>query len=143
MAAEPFSFERRARRPFGLAMVTAALLCLSLLIFAVDAHPVIVALFAVVTGPAVWDVFRDARATLQINDKRLAWNTGHHEITVPLGEIREAVLSTSFDFSQRGKIHLSDGRRLRIPPQCMPGGRTLDAALELRAVPYRRSLFGN
>lgn len=142
MAAEPLSFERRARRPFGLAMVGVALICLVLLIFAIDAHPLIVAIFALITAPAVWDVARDARATLSVDARHLSWNTGHHEITVPLAEIEEAVLSTAFDFSQRGKITLRDGRRVRIPPQCMPRGRSLDAALEARGIIHRRSLFG-
>ena len=142
MAADPLIFERRARRPLGLAMVGAALLCLVLLIFAVEAHPIVVAIFAVITGPALWDVVRDARATLTLDDTNLSWNSGHHDITLPLTEIEEAALSTSFDFSQRGKITLRDGRRVRIPPQCMPRGRSLDHALEARGVIHRRSLFG-
>ncbi len=137
---EPLRFERRARRPFGIAMVAVALICLGLLIFAIDAHPVLVAIFAIIIGPALWDVIRDSRSTLSLDDTHLRWITGARDVSVPLTEIDEVVLATTMDFSQRATIRLRDGRKIRIPPQCLPGGRMLDTALEERAVIHRRSL---
>ena len=138
---EPLFFERRARRPFGIAMVAVALVCLAVLIFGIDAHPLLVTLFAIIVAPALWDVLRDNRATLALNDTHLSWTAGAQKIEIPFTEIDEVVLATTMDFSQRATIQLRDGRKIRIPPQCLPGGRVLDTALEARAVIHRRSLF--
>ncbi|MBT8457639.1 MAG: hypothetical protein KJO15_16210 [Alphaproteobacteria bacterium] len=141
MAIEPLSFERRARRPAGLAMVGVALAALLGLIFALDAHPVIVALFALLVAPALWDVIRDSHASIHLDETTFRWQSGARKGAVPFEEIDEAVLSTTLDFSQRASLRLKDGRRQRIPPECLPGGRVLDVALTERGVANRRSLF--
>ena len=142
MATEPFRFERRARRPFGLYMVGTALLGLGVLIFGIGAHPVVVTIFALVIAPAVWDVLRDAVAWIEIDDRALRWQSGARGAELPLSEIEEVILSTTLDISQRAKVSTVEGTRMRIPPECLPGGRALDAALAARGVTHRRSLFG-
>jgi len=61
---------------------------------------------------------------------------------VPLGRIAEVRLATTLDFSQRATLLLDSGERLRIPPECLPPGRLIDAALAARGLPHQRSLFG-
>ena len=139
--AEPFAFRRPARRPAALALVALALVFLAFLIFAVGAHPLIVTLVALLVAPAVWDVIRNAEATLEIDDTHLRWTSGARAGTARLDEIDEAVLATTLDFSQRASLHLPGAARMRIPPECLPPGRTLDAIFEARGIPHRRSLF--
>lgn len=122
-------------------MVGAGLVFLGLLIFAVGAHPLIVAIVALLIAPALWDVLRDACATLTVDDTSIGWQTGARTASVPFTAIDEVVLATTLDFSQRASLRLTDGGRVRIPPECLPGGRRLDAALEARGVRNRRSLF--
>ena len=139
--AEPLFFERRARRPFGLVMVLCALGFLAVLIFAIDAHPLVVTLFALFSAPAVWDVIRDSVATLQLDDTSIAWKSGARSRNIALKDIEIAVLSTSLDLSGRATLHLVSGEKIRVPFECLPGARVLERALEARGVPHRRSFF--
>ena len=139
--AEPFRFERRARRPFGIAMVAVAVLFLGVLVFALDASPLVVALFALITAPAVWEVLRDSRAWLKVDDTALTWQAGARRGNVALAQIDEVVLSTTFDLAPRARVRLKSGERFRLPMECLPPGRALDAALEARGVSHRRAFF--
>ncbi len=56
----------------GLAMVGIAALFVLILIFGIGAHPAIVAIFVVLTAPAVWDVWRDAKSWLEVSDTHIA-----------------------------------------------------------------------
>ena len=137
----PFSFERRARQPRGIAIVSTAVLCLVLLGVVFAAHPLILAAVAAVTAPAAWEIATDARAQLDLTDEALTWSTGARHGAVALDRIDEAQLATRMDFSQRAHLRLTDGRTLRLPGACLPPGRILDVALTARGVKVRRRLF--
>jgi hypothetical protein len=139
--AEPFRFERSARGPRALALIGTALAVVLALVLLGGAWWIVAAL-AVLTLPAVIEAVRDARATLTLDDDALSWSTGRRAQSVPLARIAEIRLATTLDFSQRATVHANTGQSLRIPPECLPGGRALDDALTARAIPHRRSLFG-
>lgn len=139
--AEPFRFERSARAPRALALVALALAVLAALVFLVEAAWWIAAILALLTLPALVEALRDTRATLALDDSALSWSSGRRGRTVPLGRIAEARLATTLDFSQRASLLLDTGEKLRIPPECLPPGRALDAALTARGIPNRRNLF--
>ena len=139
--AEPFVFERRARRPGAYLMVGLALLFLLVLIFGIGAHPLIAAVFAALIAPAVRDLWRDTTASLRIDDDRLTWKAGSRSGEVALADIAEVQARTALDLSQRAAILTENGEKHRIPMPCLPGGRQLDEALEARGVRVRRSLF--
>lgn len=141
MADDPFRFERPARRPTGIALVAAGVMVLLFLVFAVGAHPLIVAALALVIAPAVWDIARDSRATFEIADGAIAWQSGRRGGRADLARLDEAKLATTLDFSQRLTLLMKDGTRVRVPPECLPGGRVLDAEFTRRGIPNRRSLF--
>ncbi len=136
-----FIHERSARGPRSLALIGIAVLVLLGMIFVVGAALWVIAVFALLTIPAIYDALRGARARLVLNDLTLGWESGRRDQMIPLGRIEEVTLSTSLDFSQRATVQLTTGEKLRIPPECLPGGRLLDAELEARGVPHRRSLF--
>ncbi|MEL6645794.1 MAG: hypothetical protein AAFQ79_17820 [Pseudomonadota bacterium] len=140
MATE-LAFTRNARRPAALAMVGVALVILLVLIFAVNAHPLIVTIFALLIAPAVWDVWRNADATLTVDDTGIRWSSGPRQAGAEWEAIDEVILATTLDFSQRASLRLTDGGRMRVPPECLPGGRVLDGVLEARGIRHRRSLF--
>ena len=139
--AEPFRFERRARGPRALALIGTALAGLLGLVL-LGAAWWITAGLALLALPALVEAARDARATLTLDDRRLAWSSGRRAQSVPLARIAEVRLATTLDFSQRATVEADTGERLRIPPECLPPGRDLDAALAARDVAARRSLFG-
>ena len=139
--AEPFRFERSARGHRALALIGTALAAIAALIL-LGAAWWITAALALLTLPAVIEAVRDARATLSLDDNAFAWSSGRRAQSVPLPRIAEVRLATTLDFSQRANVLLDTGERLRIPPECLPPGRALDAALAARGIPHRRSLFG-
>jgi|GEM_PF-3499832 len=136
-----FLHERSARGPRSLALIGIAVVVLLGMVFVVGAALWVIAIFALLTIPAIYDALRGARARLVLNDLTLGWESGRREQMIPLGRIEEVTLSTSLDFSQRATVQLTTGEKLRIPPECLPGGRLLDAELEARGIPHRRSLF--
>lgn len=138
---EPFVFERSARDPRALGLIGAALALILGLVFLVGAAIWIVATVAALTLPAVIDAVRGARTRLCLDNLTLSWKSGAREQMIPLGRIEAVRLSTSLDFSQRASVHLTTGEKLRIPPECLPGGRTLDTELERRGIAHQRSLF--
>lgn len=140
--AEPFRYERSARDPRALALISAAILLLLFLLFVVEAAWWVAAILALLTMPAVMEALRDARATLTLDDHALTWSSGRRKGSVPLVRIAEVRLATTLDFSQRASLTLDTGQSLRIPPECLPPGRALDAALAARGLPHRRNLFG-
>jgi hypothetical protein len=139
--AEPLRFERSARGPRALALIGTALAAIAALILLGAAWWIIAGL-ALLALPAVVEAARDARATLTLDDHALSWSSGRRAQSVPLPRIAEVRLATTLDFSQRATVHADSGEKLRIPPECLPPGRTLDEALTARAIPHRRSLFG-
>jgi hypothetical protein len=140
--AEPFRFERSAREPRALALLAAAGLVLAFLVLVVGAAWWITGGLALLATPAAIDALRDARATLSLDDGTLTWSSGRRGQAIPIGRIAEVRLATTLDFSQRASLCLDTGERLRIPPECLPPGRALDAALADRRIPNHRSLFG-
>lgn len=140
--ADPFIFTRRARRPSAFIMTGIALIFLCVLIFGVQAHPVVVAAFAALISPALWDVFRNTETRLELDETEIRWQSGRRKGTIPLGEIDRVKLRTTLDFSQRATVQTKSGRKLRLPPECLPPGRTLDSLFEARGIPASRSLFG-
>lgn len=139
--AEPLRFARGARRPGALALLGAGLALLAALIFLVEAHPLAVALLALLLAPALWDAIRNTQASVEIDDTHLKWRSGRRGADVPLDRIEEAVLATTLDFSQRLRLRLKGGESQRVPPECLPPGRALDAAFTARGIPHKRSLF--
>lgn len=122
-------------------MIGVALVGLGALIYGIDAHPLVVTIFALLIAPAVWDVIKGSVATLRVDDTGIEWQSGARARRVAFDEIDTAILSTSLDFSQRATLQLKNGQKQRVPFECLPGGRVLDEAFEARGIPHRRSLF--
>ena len=139
--AEPFRFARSARGPRALGLIGVALTILLALILH-DAAWWITGTLALLTHPAVVEAHRDASASLTLDDEALSWSSGRRARRVPLARIAEVRLATTLDFSQRATVLAGTGERLRIPPECLPPGRALDAALAARGITHSRSLFG-
>lgn len=139
--ATDLDFTRNARRPAALAMVGVALILLLAVIFLVNAHPLVVTLLALLIAPAVWDVWRNSDATLTVDETGIRWTSGTRAAGAEWEAIDQVILATTLDFSQRASLRLTDGGRMRIPPECLPGGRVLDGVLEARGINHRRSLF--
>ena len=138
---DDFIFSRSGRQLSSIAYTVFAFIALMVLIFGLDAHPLIAAFFAVVVSPAVWDVVANNRAEMNISDRRIHWRVGQRANEARLDEIDRVAARTGLDFSQRVSIRMRDGTRRAIPPACIPPGRVLDSELEARGVTVERTLF--
>ncbi len=138
---EPFVFRKSARRPAGLVTALIALILLVILTFTVRAHPLIVAAFALLIAPAIWEIARNSQTEVIVDETTLSWKSGNRTGQIRLSEIDVVRIRTALDFSQRASLTLRDGQKLRLPAECLPGGRAFDLALEQRGVTVRRVLF--
>ncbi|MGI9393939.1 MAG: hypothetical protein ACR2OY_04775 [Boseongicola sp.] len=138
---DDFLFSRSGRQLSAVAYTIFAVTGLAVLIFGLNAHPLIAAFFAVIVLPAVWDVVVNNRAEMKISDGRIQWRVGQRANDAKLDEIERVMARTGLDFSQRVSIRMRDGTRRSIPPPCIPPGRSLDAELKARGVTVERTLF--
>ena len=108
------------------------------LIFWFDAHPVGIALFAVLISPAIWTIIANTDATLSVTDDAMSWQVGARGDEVALSDIDFVRARTSLDLAQRVVVVRHSGPKLHVPGLCLPPGRQLDDALEARGVTVKR-----
>ena len=138
---ENFIFSRSGRQWSSIIYTSLAVIGLIVLIFGLNAHPLIAAFFAVIVTPAVWDVIANNRAEMEITKSNIRWQVGKRANSAQLDEIDRVKARTGLDFSQRITISMHDGSRRSIPPACIPPGRVLDAELKARGVWVDRTIF--
>ncbi|NRB00616.1 MAG: hypothetical protein HRU32_12480 [Rhodobacteraceae bacterium] len=138
---DPLVVTRPARAPAP--MITVALIWIAGLLatFLIDAALWMIAILLAFTFPAMWDAAKNRVSRLRLDDETLSWSNGVSEAQIPLDRIEHVSLHTGLDFSQRARIKLKTGEKTRIPADCLPPRRQLDAALAARGIPHTRSLF--
>lgn len=152
-----FAFARQGRSRAATLILAAIYAVLIAALLFLQAAPWLVALLALPTLPALYDLLADPRSGLEITapgpatspaprpatgeTARLRWFTGRRGGALPLARIRAARFDTRFDLSVRVTLILDDGTRLRLPPPCLPPHRRLEAALKARGVAVIRQHF--
>ena len=131
----------RARNPRAIALLVLLWLGLVGLWRSLDAAPLLVLLFMAALIPAGWDIARDRRASFHLDAKGLSWTSGAQSAAVPRDRIEEFRIDTRLDRSLRVTLRLTDGTRLRIPPDALPPATRLLPALEALGYSYERRPF--
>ncbi|TMV07944.1 hypothetical protein FGK63_10865 [Ruegeria sediminis] len=126
---EPYRFVRHNRAPRTVAILIAVYAALASLIILFDAAWWLVALLALATLPALWDVFTDTSAGLSIEDGELRWFTGKRSGRLALGEIEHMRFDTRWDLSVRVSACLDSGKRVRLPDEALPPHRQFEQVL--------------
>jgi len=136
-----FSFSRQGRSPrvLGVLICVYAVLVAAILLF--DAAWWLMALLALPTLPALYDLYRDPEAGLELDADTLSWRSGRRRGTLALAEIARLRLDTRWDFSVRATAVLGSGRRIRLPDESLPPHRVLEAELLARGVQVERHHF--
>lgn len=101
----------------------------------------IVAIVALFTLPALWELATNPIARLSLSPQVLVWQRGKDKVTIPLNTIDHIRLDTRVDLSVRATVVLRSGQRLRVPPDAMPPHRPFEYALHAAGVPTRRHHF--
>jgi hypothetical protein len=137
---DSYTYESQGRTPKSIA----ALIAMGLILIGLDYIGTvwwIIVLVALITLPAAIDVFINATARLELNDKHLFWKNRSQEVTIPLHEIEKTRFDGRMDMSVRVSIVLKDGRKLRLPYDAMPPHKDLEAALQAQDVRTERHAF--
>lgn len=141
VAAEAFEFRRNGRNRTTMVTVLAIWTALGAAILYLDAALWLMGLVALLTLPAVWELFVNPAAGLDLTDRELSWFTGRRRAHLARGEIERVRLDTRLDFSVRATAVLTTGRKVRLPYECTPPHRILEAALNAHGIRTERHHF--
>ncbi|SEO33932.1 hypothetical protein SAMN04490248_10435 [Salinihabitans flavidus] len=101
----------------------------------------IVALLALFTLPAFWDLLANPTSGLTLDDAGLRWSSRGQEIDLPPARIRVMRFDTRLDLSVRVTAILIDGGKLRLPHDVLPPHKAFEAALRARGIATERRHF--
>ena len=138
---EPFEFVNRGRNRrtvFVLVLIYAALLAAVVFL---QAAWWIAVLLALVTLPALWDLWSDRTAGLRLDGDGLHWYAGRRRASMALHEIDHMRFDTRLDFSVRVSAVQADRRRVRLPYEALPPHKALEAAFQGRGIRVERHHF--
>ncbi|WP_298842253.1 hypothetical protein [uncultured Roseobacter sp.] len=141
VAAEPFRFERQGRNRTGLAVVAAIWIALIAATVVLDAAPWLMAVLALFTLPAAWEIVRNPLATLTLDGRGMRWQSGRRSADVALAELERVRLDTRLDFSVRVTLILTNGARVRLPYECTPPHKSFEETLNQRGIATERHHF--
>ena len=141
MAAETLSYRHRGRSVLTLAIVLGVWFVLIAVYLLLDAAVWIVLLLGAFTLPAIWELFTNSNAGLDLTQDGIAWFTGKRSASAGWDEIERFRLDTRLDFSVRATAVLTSGRKIRLPFECIPEHKALEAALHARGIRTERHHF--
>lgn len=140
MAAD-FEFSRHARTPRTVAILIAVYTALATAVILVDAAWWLVAGLALLTVPALFDLWRDPSAGIRLSEDGLDWHSGRRSGALDLAEVDHMRFDTLFDFSVRVTAVLKDGKKLRLPYEALPPHRTFETEFNTRSIRVERHHF--
>lgn len=141
MTARAYTFRRNARNPQALAVVGAVWIGVALLVWAIHMVWWIAIPLLATTGPALWDIWSNRRAGLRLDDTKINWFSGGLSGDVATAEIEAVRLDTRLDLSVRVTLVLRSGKKIRLPHDCLPPHKVLEAELRAREIACERHHF--
>jgi len=136
-----FEFNRQGRSPRSLAILIVVYSVLIAATILIDAAWWIMTFFALLTLPALWDLWRDPSAGVRLSDEQLDWHTGAQSASLRLSEIDFMRIDTRWDFSVRVTAVLHDKSRARLPYEALPPHQEFEKALIAKGVTVERHHF--
>ena len=137
----PYRFERSGRTRQTAFALGAVWVVIGALVVFLDAALWVLAIPALFTLPAIWDLISDRRAGMEIGEDTIRWHSGRSEGEVVFGRIDRVRLDTRLDLSVRVTLVLVSGRKLRLPQESVPPWRELEAELSARGIKSERHHF--
>lgn len=139
--AHDFTFTQRGRTARTLGVVIVIYTGLGAAIILIDAAWWLMAALALLTLPALWDLWQDPSAGIRLADAQLNWHTGRHIGTLAWDEIKYMRFDTRWDFSVRVTAVLQSGKQVRLPYQALPPHHAFEAALRACDILVERHHF--
>jgi hypothetical protein len=139
--ADTFEFSRAGRTPGTLAILIVIYAVLIGAVVMVDAAWWLMAGLALLTLPALWDLWRDPCAGLRLDHDRLDWHSGRRTGSVALNKINHMRFDTRLDFSVRVTAILNDEKRIRLPYEVLPPHKEFEETLLSQGITVERHHF--
>lgn len=139
--AKDFVFLRQGRSRRMMAVLILVYATLAGLIIMVDAAWWVIGLLAIPTLPALWDLWRNPSAGVQLGETKLAWHSGRRSGAIDLAEIDHMRFDTRWDFSVRVSAVLKGGKRVHLPFESTPPHRDFETAFQDRGIQVKRNHF--
>lgn len=137
----PYSFTRHNRSPKAMIMVISVYAGLIALVILFDAVWWIIALLALSTLPALWDIARGTQAGVILDQTTLHWFSGSREAQVDLADIDHVRLDTRWDLSVRVSLVLRSDKRIRLPDESTPSHKEFERVLQQAGLRVERHHF--
>ncbi|KIC47041.1 hypothetical protein RA28_04855 [Ruegeria sp. ANG-S4] len=128
--AQTFVFKRHNRSQRAVIVLICVYAALGGLLVIFDAVWWLVALLALTTLPALWDVVQNTNAGVQLDDQEISWHTGQRKGDIPLVQIEKFRFDTRWDFSVRVSAILKSGKRVRLPDESLPPHQQFEGVLK-------------
>lgn len=137
----PFTYTRQNRNPKTVTILICIYGALLALIILFDAAWWLMALLALTTLPAVWDVLQDTSAGMELDADTLRWHSGRRQGELRLSDVKRFRFDTRWDFSVRVSAILTTDKRLRLPDESLPPHRELESMLQQAGLTVERHHF--
>ncbi len=136
-----FTFTRQNRNQRTVLILIGIYAVLIGLMILLDAVWWLVALLALTTLPALWDVIKDTSAGMELTDDTLRWHTGQRQGELLLSEVDHFRFDTRWDFSVRVSAMLKSDKRLRLPDESLPPHKQFEDVLQRAGFKVERHHF--
>ncbi|WP_425038280.1 hypothetical protein [Primorskyibacter sp. S187A] len=140
-ADKPWRFEASARGPRAFLVLGLWWGLVLLGLWAIELNIWIALALLTFSLPAIWELVRGATAYLEIDKTHVRWGSGRRSGEVARNEIGKVRLDTRLDFSLRMSIVLHNGRKIRLPYECLPRAARLKAALDQAGLAHEHHHF--
>ena len=136
-----FSFTRQNRNPRVVVLLICIYAVLIGLVIFLNATWWLMALLALATLPAVWDIVKDTSAGVELTGEKLRWFTGQRSGELDLSEVDRFRFDTRWDFSVRISAVLKSDKRLRLPDESLPPHKQFEDVLQQAGFTVERHHF--
>ncbi|MEP3637918.1 MAG: hypothetical protein ABJN14_11725 [Paracoccaceae bacterium] len=141
MTHEDFEFDVSGRRPATGLVVAGVWGVLILAVVVFGAAMWLVAVFALFTLPALYDLLANPKAGMRFGRDTVRWFSGSRDAELPWDQVDRVRLDTRLDLSVRACFILITGRKVRVPFEATPPHEQFESALVARGVKVERHHF--
>ena len=141
----PYTYTSNGRRPATVITVLAIWAALIAAYILLEAEPLILAVIGTFTLPALYDLARNPRSTLTLDETHLRWTSGRQDAEIALLEIDHLRFDTRLDMSVRLSVVRPSGVKIRVPYPATPPHTTFEPLARSAGITtcrYHFSLIG-
>lgn len=137
----PYTYISNGRRPATMITVLAIWAALIAAYIMLEANPLILAVIGAFTLPALYDLARNPRSTLTLDETHLRWTSGRQDAQIALSEIDHLRFDTRLDMSVRLSVVRPSGVKIRVPYPATPPHATFEPLARSAGLTTRRYHF--